>query len=59
MCNLRKSTQSTGLDFLLLNNTQRFWGHYILILREKASALQKQLKKEKQYVLNAICQETY
>lgn len=53
MCNIRKSTQLTGLDFLLLNNTQRLWGHYILILREKASALQKQLKKKQQYLLNA------
>lgn len=43
MCNLKKSTQSTGLDFLLLNNAQMLLGHYIPILNiEKGLAVQKQ-----------------
>lgn len=45
MYNLKKSTQSTGLDFLLLNNTQMLCGHNILILREGHVLCKSNVKK--------------
>ena len=54
MYNLKKSSQSTGLDFLLLNNTQTLLGHLSL---EKDPCSAKAVFKSTTYLILAMCQE--